>query len=459
MTWLVFLSFETTQSFISPSNILTPSYAGRRAQPSASVRHAVNPLEDETPEELQHRMELVKDLQKIFYQNEQQVEGPGYGSTQIADLPLFRAEWAELPGYQRVLHVTAPNYIHMFHAIMNSESMPRYFGHLFLPGGCDNIDAYDYRLELGSLAPLTGALMQITDYTQLEDGSLLVIVQALERIRVVNNNVKRHGFPFGIATVEVVPDEELQNMHHDSNNIGNYKERTISRKIYEGSKHPNAIHHAEAVAEAFQMHPFEFRPSTLQEYNIKSKEDVDKVYQLVSYNGSLGKLQKHIGNDFMTLHAEQNVDELIKMEYEIWVRIDKMIQRLMRILGDPPTSKLPMPYQFLSLLPSRPYKPWPAGFMMEDYARHVENEQLMEGTIHTHMFVRVDDRHQYSTARRVQRLSYALWPLTEIVLREEGGEGFKQSILEMHSTTDRLTFAISKFEKISYILRNVLNEV
>ena len=49
-------------------------------------------------------------------------------------------------------------------------------------------------------------LMQISDCKQLENSRLILVVQALEKIRVVK--AKRH-IPYAIPTVEIIPDREL----------------------------------------------------------------------------------------------------------------------------------------------------------------------------------------------------------------------------------------------------------
>lgn len=462
-TIVICFLLESTSSLLNPSrgNIGVPSSYKRTSSPSECIRYAVNPLDEETPEEQANRLSNIMDIQKAFYQNERQIFRPEHGSTQIVDLPLLRDEWAELPGYQRVLHVHIPNYSHMIHTIINSDTTQKYFGYLSLPGGPDNIDDPSYRLELGTLAPLTGVLMQITDYKQLDDGVLLVVVQALEKFRVID--VKRHGFPYSIATVEIVPDQELQSMHqHHAINVENYQDgSTVFKTMYEGLNHPNAFHHAEAVAEAFRVHPFEVRPVTLREQNVHGEEDMGNVYPLTSYDGSPRKLQKSNTNQNTSFNTEQTIDKLLRMEYEVWIRIDRMMQKLFILSGNDSNEKVPLPYEVLSLLPSTPYKPWPSDFTLEHYAKRVQHDQAVQammGTTICRSFIRVDDKYEYNVLRRLQRLSYAVWPLAQIILQDEFDDGFKQSVLEMHSTSDRLSFALSKFERIGYMINGVMDE-
>ena len=164
-----------------------------------------NPIEEESEEEKEARMKLVRQLQKSFYQDEiEEIKPPQKGSTIIEDVPLLRTQWSELPGYQNVLHIHVPHYTNMFQKILRSGAKNKYFGHLYLPGGSENLDNPEYKLEENTKAPLIGALMKITSHRELEDGRLILIVQALEKFRVVK--AKRHYSPYSIATIEIMPD-------------------------------------------------------------------------------------------------------------------------------------------------------------------------------------------------------------------------------------------------------------
>ena len=90
----------------------------------------------------------------------------------LRDVPLWRVQWTELPGFQNVLNVWQPHYTHMFMSVVNGPR-PWYFGHVHLPGGTESLNKTEYRLEKGTRAPLTGVLMQVGDYKQLDDGRLV----------------------------------------------------------------------------------------------------------------------------------------------------------------------------------------------------------------------------------------------------------------------------------------------
>ena len=64
-------------------------------------------FQDETPEDRNERMELVRQIQGTFYRE----ENDDYPLVSRADegvytrVPLFRVQWTELPGYQTILNI------------------------------------------------------------------------------------------------------------------------------------------------------------------------------------------------------------------------------------------------------------------------------------------------------------------------------------------------------------------
>ena len=209
-------------------------------------------------------MDVVRQLQKAFYQNEDIILPPEKGSKIMKDLPLWRVQWTELPGFQNVLNVHVAHYTNMFQKILFSDAKPKYFGHVYLPGGSDNLDNPEYKLEEGSKASLVGVLMQIADYQQQDDGRLTLIVQALEKFRIVE--AQRHHSPYAIATVEILPDEEFIESFDDSG-------ESISD-------------HIKAVETAFQLHPYEVRSVTMEDCAIEGEMQRISVSPLSNFDGN-----------------------------------------------------------------------------------------------------------------------------------------------------------------------------
>ena len=80
-----------------------PSRTLRAARPTAVS--AKNPNDLETEEERRQRMEYVRQVQRAFYSEEKglrEIEPDGT----LRDVPLWRVQWTELPGFQNVLNGT-----------------------------------------------------------------------------------------------------------------------------------------------------------------------------------------------------------------------------------------------------------------------------------------------------------------------------------------------------------------
>jgi hypothetical protein len=133
-------------------------------------------------------------------------------TSRFGNLPLWRVQWAILPGFQvrlhcaqvtvsqalqraftlthhtvclqqEVLSVHVPHYCHMFEGIM-AAPRPWIFGHVYLPSGSQALGRPEFALEPGTQAPLVGTLMEIRQAVRLEDGRLLLLAAGLTRIKV-----------------------------------------------------------------------------------------------------------------------------------------------------------------------------------------------------------------------------------------------------------------------------------
>ena len=318
----------------------------------------------------------------------------------------------------------------MFQKILRSGAKNKYFGHLYLPGGSENLDNPEYKLEENTKAPLIGALMKITSHRELEDGRLILIVQALEKFRVVE--AKRHHSPYSIATIEIMPDKELV---HAQSCIG--------------------FDMSDAVTQAFDLHEFEFQP-VLQE-----DQTEEGVSPLVNYDIDFkGNNGKHNGksNDSNNIISPP----ISELEYKVWVHIDEMIHLLQSLVDPMKTRPIPIPTQILGLLPTNPIHPWPEQFCLEKYALKLEKEKAQIGTFSKSEFVRVDNHQgiQYPPLRRAQRLSFVLWALTDtIAVPDTTHPDFsRQKLIELNSIEKRLDAGLRKLQVICFMIRNVLNQ-
>ncbi|WIA38615.1 hypothetical protein OEZ86_001925 [Tetradesmus obliquus] len=212
--------------------------AGTAAPTAAAVpvltRRTTRPLlvprasdSDEAPEEITR--DTIKRLTKLYYYDKaeplttstSQANNSQPDSRQTAaaaaaascpssglhfsNLPLWRTEWAVLPGCQEFLHVLAPHYVHMFEAIF-SRPRPWLFGHLLLPAGSRSLGSAGYALASGSSSPLVGVLVQVTRAVRLRDGKFLILSTACARFKVVRCV---RELPYSVADVELLEDAEL----------------------------------------------------------------------------------------------------------------------------------------------------------------------------------------------------------------------------------------------------------
>ncbi|KAL7524830.1 hypothetical protein ACHAXR_000734, partial [Thalassiosira sp. AJA248-18] len=174
----------------------------------------------------------------------------------ITNLPLWRVGWVETPGRRNCLNVHEMQYTHMFETILSQSSSspsssgelllddqekknnppPLYFGHLYLPGGTTSAKSGEERYTLKTWrdeladehrfdnyessrtlatpdvstptvdrSAVVGCLMQIIDHRRMEDGRLMLLVQAVERF-VVEEIVEMR--PYAVANVQILLDRE-----------------------------------------------------------------------------------------------------------------------------------------------------------------------------------------------------------------------------------------------------------
>lgn len=286
------------------------------------------------------RMEMVRQIQKSFYQstaatsdnddtssdeegNVGAENGPKLmsGDGIMTNLPLWRVGWVEVPGRANILNVHEGHYTHMFETIIrrheqaladgqhsDNPAPPMYFGHLHLPGGTKSSRTGERRFALKSWrdevadkerfdmldrSAVLGCLMRITDYRRLQDGRLILFVQALERF-VVDKVVR--DFPYAVANVQLLPDiEELGDAIHDEN-FG---------KLARGRAVQRALHH---------YHDYEFESTQLPlptntEYmqtNAISGAAMAKMLPFAQYNlgSEFSKEDEHASKSSETASSE-----------------------------------------------------------------------------------------------------------------------------------------------------------
>ncbi|KAI3437687.1 hypothetical protein D9Q98_000136 [Chlorella vulgaris] len=128
------------------------------------------------------------------------------GPLLLRDLPLWRVQWAALPGSREALHVHVPHYTSMFERLWR-EPGPWRFGHIMLPEGSKNLGNPEFALTPDTKAPLVGTLMEVAEAVRFGDGRLLILAVGIARFRVLRPT---QDVPYSRADVELLLDAEEQ---------------------------------------------------------------------------------------------------------------------------------------------------------------------------------------------------------------------------------------------------------
>ncbi|KAL7547596.1 hypothetical protein ACHAWF_010911 [Thalassiosira exigua] len=480
-TALLTLTPSSTEGFVTFQN---PS-PGSTRRPLTSVHN--DPHGGETPEERKERMDNVRRIQSSFYKNSEADEGGGGGISPdgsegrwlardpanpaiLDNLPLWRVQWTELPGYQNVLNVHVPHYTHMFRRLTLQHPRPWLFGSVYLPGGSENVGNPDYFLpeqdgmsddELrsigrGSNVTLTGTLMQITHCVSREDGRLTVIVQGVGRFRIL---AARQQVPYAIARVEMVPDTEAWEQYLLPVVANTATDVELSKALMKVTK-DMAAREDELFRDLEYLEPV-FNEGTgihgqgvsaLSNFNGTAQMDPARIREEAEkgFSDGLAREAERFGSDEILIASQSlkldsdfalDVEDVEFLESQVWIEVDRMIKLLQRAK---PGMKVPIPSQIMGLLPAD--TDWPPDFQLEKYAETLETDQVDIGTHTKSPFVRVAKRFRdYPKIRRASRLSYVVWILLSSILRSSPS----QELLEETSIANRLQMAIDALKKVN----------
>ena len=462
----------------------------------------------------------------------------------IDNLPLWRVPWMEIPGRSNVWNVHEPMYTNLFETILHSEP-PWLVGHLFRPTAAtsgsltvpfkskrnqskndsDDDDDYNddtawYKLQTwqqraklldkakinskcthsppdsSSSVPssVIGTLLKIADYRRMEDGRLLLLVQAMERF-VVTDLVQE--LPYAKAHVQLVPDtEEVEDSDWKDTryepDIAPARALAVAESLvrwhryeYENTMLPlplqsdlpahqvigsalakvlpyapySSVIHVETLAhetlETTQWGPFERRhhassfetsssllmqsshniTSTISSTEPTLEHCLEQHGILRGYNSSLPSL----------VHPSLRKLSLDQLEIRLWLALNDFLKQ----------TRTPVSPILLGLLPlvdsekknenesasSSSSVSWPADFVLEKIAQAIDEQTILD-----HKYVRVSPF--YPALRRQKRLSYSAAALLEQALLTEGETvtPFRLQLLEMSSVHQRLAFVLQCVE-------------
>lgn len=438
-------------------------------------KEIISPNAFESKEDHLRRMEMVRLIEKSFY-GQSNSEGTDIGPTLrttttpnpdcniiLDNVPLMSARWSELPGYQSVLKAYD---VPMYKTVMSGPK-PWYFGHVF--------SRDENRLSQ------TGVLMQISDYVEREDGKLTLVVQALERFQIMEFQQQQ---PYTTARIKLSPDAELALHHYEA---AQKMTQELSNDFLDDRDAWGAAC-AAALETGRQLQEYEFSPvevsspsmeevSPLANYNMDI--DVDAVfpsdYKLAQKCQK--KVTKAMKKQLCSGHpvdVPEDIDELddeevIHMEHDVWLSVDRLVKLLHQLDPNPEGAKVaPVPMQMLGLLPRGSchtgYIRWPNDFQLDMYANRLEDNARHSKS----PFVRYDYAENalrtYPVLRRAQRLSFAVWAMIEnLGLMDDDIDGLscpptKQEILEISSIAQRLEAAKDRIDEINALLSLIAAE-
>lgn len=440
---LSLFAFRRIHAFVLP-----PSLANRISG-STSLALASPSKRYESEEEMNRRMELVRNLQETYYKSE---NGPAPTLDEstgiVTNLPLWRVSWTELPGRANVLNVHEPMYTNMFETILNRPPHTWYVGHLFLPGGSNSLRSGDDRYQLKSWqdyydcstsqhhdgipamnarTAVVGTLMKIVDFRRLQDGRLCILVHAMERF-VVQDAIQ--NLPYSIANVQILPDYEQLSTAVD----------TLEDQA--------AFDRATAIVQSFQYHAYEYKETPLplsREKKYFSLQDtygswLSDLLPFAPYYLDHSLLPDNTTPPVGMCDAPTTLGVELSLETRLLNKAivqnppgvqrtglsnDELEAQLWNALEDYCTAKgIQLPDPVLALLP--PGRSW---FRVP----HV-------------WYRRVADAGRYPAQRRQARLSYAAAYFLE---QTDVGRGMRQMWLETPTTNARLADLCERFDIVN----------
>lgn len=500
----------TTTTTTTTSTVLYDASEGEQHRSSSE-----NNNNNKDDVDFKRKMALVRSLQMSYYKSTNFTHSSLDTSTgQIYDLPLWRVGWTELPGRSNMLHVHEPIYTNMFESILYNDK-PWYIGHLYLPQGSrnlkkkkttsavedinnknDNDNDSAYRLKTWEeeiqegddddktfpRSAVIGTLLRIADYRRMEDGRLLLLVEALERFVVTH---VQQELPYSIANVQLLPDteevdpnvwvtdskegeirdarslalaESFQRYHlyeYDENfelPIPNKKD--LQTADIHGSMLTLVVPYVplSKTADLAQLKdkPLDFEFATtdngssggsnsdleteepIVELDMMAEEDSHHTLQVQDEQPCLEQqlLQGNILKDFK--HPDESVMHLSleELEYRVWIEINDFLK----------STKTPVSPVLLGLLPEEGVE-WPNNFHLRKIANGIASRTDLK-----HNFVQVSPL--LPAHRRLRRLSFSATTLLE---NKPGMEGLRQQLLEIASTRARLSLILEKLESYNSI--------
>lgn len=470
--WIV---FPPTTVLRSRSSTVRSSKRSRPHSSSSSSRLFLL-QEKENEEDQRRRMEIVRSLQTSFYKT---AVDDHYHPRQELDmdsgicynLPLWRVPWTEVPGRSNVWNVHEAQYTNLFESILHSEP-PWYVGHLFLSSDAQDEPLATWDEQLGggggtaesrnksepspasSTAAVLGTLLRIVDYRRMQDGRLLLLVQAMERFTVLD---VVQELPYAIGHVQLLPDaEEVDDdcdwIHQQTEgNVGGARALAVAESFlrwhrYEFEhtmlplpmqKNSGDLRAEDVIGSALaKVLPYAPYSQVVQVEQLRLEElptassttaDNNKVTtKTADYAGPTLEQRLLTGGILKSPVVDEEFDGMSADELEIclWIALNDFLKR----------SRKPVSPVLLGFMPPGEIS-WPKGFVLDKIGCSIIEEATLD-----HKCVQLHP--DYPASRRQKRLSYAV-----LALLEEAStvHGLRQDLMAIPSTRERLAFCLQKF--------------
>jgi ATP-dependent protease La (LON) substrate-binding domain len=384
-----------------------------------------------------------------------------------------------------------------FESILHNENdKPWYIGHLYLPEGSANMrknpptnnndnrpyqlktweeeiadnskENTDHDTQSRSRSAVVGTLMRIADYRRMQDGRLLVLVEAMERFVVTN--VKQE-VPYSIADVQLLPDTEevdpdfcwvagstegdvrdarslaLQESfvryhpyeYDEAFKLPIDKKNDLQTTDIHGSLLTLVVPYV-PLSKTADLAQLNNRPLDFDKMDARNDDETEAREMTVEiwddqqhHNAHVSDeqpclehqlLQGGIFKDFK--HPDESVMNLSfeELEYRVWMEINNFLK----------STKTPVSPALLGLLP--PNVEWPTNFYLRKIADDIASRTDLK-----HNFVPVSPL--LPLHRRLRRLSYSV---TTLVENKPGMDQLRQQLLETPSTRARLALILETLE-------------
>mmetsp|Transcript_13189 Transcript_13189/g.19403 ORF Transcript_13189/g.19403 Transcript_13189/m.19403 type:complete len:358 (-) Transcript_13189:243-1316(-) len=310
--------------------------------------------------------------------------------------------------------------------------------------------AYPTKRKKTTKATVFGTLMKVTDYVEEEDGRLTLLVQGVERIKIIS--ACQHK-PYAIASkVKIWPDQEYWEPYAGKEAMASMSDATQvmaakESELYRELEFYNTVLSKNGGGEV----------SPLSNVNGSVVLDSDNIMEQAKNSYSIW-LEKTVKDEAtraslatVTVHDERLEETIILLqEKKVWILLDSMIQLLNKAQSG---LRIPVPSQLLGLLPN--YDDWPPGFQLHTFVENLEDKEV--GTHTKSPFVLLSKAYpQYPTLRRASRLSYTIWIITGTISTEVGVQTDYQELLELSGMQQRLQRAIQQLEAINSTIKAIV---